>query len=145
MGSLKSSSRVAVSLEGTVRYIGSLIDEIWHNWLVLRTVPWDISWLSHSISVAGLMILMENWSLSDSPFLVSIWDWRVLWQGSCQVPPEEIWVVLESSLMEPMIVHNDWSCISQTSSESLGDEEVDVEIGDPASRIEIFNWKFSNT
>ena len=47
--------------------------------------------------------------------------------------------------MESMIVHNDWSGISQTSSETLGDEEVDVEIGDPASYVEILNWKLSNT
>jgi len=46
--------------------------------------------------------------------------------------------------MESMIVHYDWSCISQTSSETLRDEEVNVEIGNPASCIEILNWQFSN-
>lgn len=46
--------------------------------------------------------------------------------------------------MEPMIVHHNWSCISQTSSKTLGDEKVDVEIGDPASGIEVLNWEFSD-
>jgi hypothetical protein len=46
--------------------------------------------------------------------------------------------------MEFLIVHNNWSSISQTSSETLGDKIVDVEIGDPASDVEIFNWEFSN-
>ena len=46
--------------------------------------------------------------------------------------------------MEFLIVHNDWSGISQTSSETLGDEIVDVEIGQPASNVEISNWEFSD-
>jgi len=87
---------------------------------------------------------MENWSLSDSPFFMGIWDWWVLWKSSSQVPPQEIWVVLKSSLMEPMIVHYQWSSISQTSSETLRDEKVNVEIGDTTSNVEILNWKFSN-
>jgi len=80
--SLKSSGGVAVSLEGTVSNIGSLIDEVWHDWLILRTIPRNISWLSCSVSVTSFMVLMENWSLSDSPLVVSIWYWWVSWENS---------------------------------------------------------------
>ena len=46
--------------------------------------------------------------------------------------------------MESMIVHNNWSGISQTSSKTLRHEIVNVEIGQPASHVEILNWEFSD-
>ena len=46
--------------------------------------------------------------------------------------------------MESVIVHYQWSSISETSSKTLGDEEVDVEIGQPASSVEVLNWKLSD-
>ena len=124
--SLECGSRVAVSLEGTVDDIGSSVHKIWHNWLILRTIPRNISWLSEPVSIAGLVILMEDWSLSSSPLSVSIWNRWVLWQDSGHVPPEEIWVVRESSRMEFVVPHDYWSLNSKTSSESLGDEEHEV-------------------
>ena len=142
--SFKLWSRVAVSLESTVDNIGSLIHKIWHNWLVHRSIPWYVSWLSHSVSVTGLVVLMEYWSLSGSPFLVVIWNWRVSWQNSSQIPPEQVWVVQESSGIEFLIVEYNWSSESKTSTKSLGDEIVDVEISQPASNIEVFNWELSN-
>ena len=142
--SLKLWSRVAVSLEGTVDDIGSLVHEVWHDWLVHGSIPWDVSWLSHSVSVTGLVVLMEYWSLSSSPFLVVIWNWRVSWQHSSQIPPEQVWVVQQCSRIEFLIVEYNWSSESKTSSESLGDEIVDVEIGQPASNIEVLNWELSN-
>jgi hypothetical protein len=66
---------------------------------------------------------MEDWLLSSSPFSVGIWNWRVLWENSGQIPPEEIWVVQQSSGVELMVVENNWSLISETSSKSLGDED----------------------
>ena len=117
--SLKSWGRVGVSLEGTVDDIGSLIDEIWHNWLIHRSIPWNISGLSQSISVTDLVVLMEDWHLSCSPFSMGIWDWRVLWQNSCPIPPKEVWEVKLGPLVESMIVENDWSLVSKTSTDSL--------------------------
>merc|ERR1719498_673972 len=108
----------AVSLEGSVDNIGSHIVKVWHDWLVLRSVPRNVSWLSHSVSIASLMVLMEDWSLSSSPLSVGIWHRWVLWENSGQVQPEDIWVVKESSGVELMVVHNDWSLVSQTSSSS---------------------------
>ena len=144
MRSLKLRSGVAVLLESTIDNIGSLVDEVWHNWLVHWTIPWDISWLSHSVSVACLVVLMEDWVLSDSPFFVSIWNWRVSWKCSSIVPPEQIWVVQHCSRMESIIVEDNWSCESEPSSKPLWYEVVHIEVCNPASNIEVLNWKFSN-
>lgn len=142
--SLECGSRVAVSPEGTVDDIGSSVHEIWHNWLILRTVPRNISWLSEPVSIAGLVVLMEDWGLSSSPLSVSVWNRWVLWQDSAEVPPEEIWVVGESSRVESVVPHDNWSLESKTSSESLGDEEHEVGVRQPASNVEILDWEFSN-
>ena len=142
--SLEWGGRVAVSLEGTVDNIGSSIDKVWHNWLILRAVPWNISWLSNPVSVAGLVVLMEDWSLSGSPLSVSIWNRWVLWQDPGEVPPEEVWVVHESSSVELVVVHDDRSLVSKTSAETLGDEEHQVEVGEPASDVEVLDWELSD-
>ena len=128
LSSLESRGGVAVSLEGTVDDIGSSVHKIWHNWLILRTIPRNISWLSNSVSVASLVILMEDWRLSSSPLSMRIWNWWVLWKNSGQIPPEEIWIVQESSSMELMVVEYNWSLISKTSSESLRYEDNQPEI-----------------
>mgnify|MGYP000023275364 FL=1 len=143
--SLEWGSGVAVSLEGTVDNICSGIDKIWHDWLILRTVPWNISWLSNSVSVTGLVVLMEYWGLSSSPLSVGIWNWWVLWENSAEVPPEEIWVVHQSSSVELMVVHDNWSLVSETSSESLRNEEHQVEVRQPASDVEVLNWELSDS
>ena len=143
--SLEWGSGVAVSLEGTVDNICSGIDKIWHDWLILRTVPWNISWLSNSVSVTGLVVLMEYWGLSSSPLSVGIWNWWVLWENSAKVPPEEIWVVHQSSSVELMVVHDNWSLVSETSSESLRNEEHQVEVRQPASDVEVLNWELSDS
>ena len=126
--SLEWGSGVAVSLEGTVDDISTSIDEIRHDWLILRAVPWNISWLSNSVSVTGLVVLMEDWSLSGSPLSVSIWNWWVLWENSSQVPPEEVWIVHQGSSVELMIVHDNWSLVSESSSKTLGNEEHQIEV-----------------
>ena len=128
MLSLEWGSRVAVSLEGTIDDIRASVHKIWHNWLILRAVPWHVSWLSDSVSVASLVVLMEDWGLSGSPLSVSIWNWWVLWENSSNVPPEEIWVIHQSSSVELMIVHDYWSLVPQSSSKTLGNEEHEVEV-----------------
>ena len=123
MISLEISSGVAVSLEGTIDNVTALINKIWHNWLVLRTIPRNISWLSDSVSVTGLVVLVEHWSLSGSPLSVYIWDWWVLWKYSCQVPPEEVWIVDQGSVVELVSINNKWSLVSESSSKTLRYEE----------------------
>jgi hypothetical protein len=138
------SSGIAIPFESSVDDIGSCVDEIWHDWLVLRTIPWNVSWLSKSVSVAGLVILMEDWSLSCSPFSVGIWDRWVLGKNPGDVPPKEVRVVHQGSGVEVVVVHHQWSLISQTSSESLGNKEYKPGVGQPASNIKVLNWKLSN-
>merc|ERR1719224_34283 len=43
-----------------------------------------------------------------------------------------------------MVVENNWSLISQTSSKSLRDKDDQVEVSQPASNVEIFNRELSN-
>jgi hypothetical protein len=58
---------------------------------------------------------MEYWLLSSSPFSVWIWNWWVLWENSSQVPPEEIWIIQQSSSVELMVMEDGWSLISKVS------------------------------
>ena len=107
-------------------------------------IPRHVSWLSNSVSVASLVVLMKYRLLSGSPLSVGIWNWRVLWENSAHIPPEEIWVVQQGSCVELMVVEDDWSLISQTSSESLRHKDDQVEVSQPASNIEILNRELSD-
>lgn len=140
--SLECWGRVAVSLESTIDDISTLIVEVWHHWLVHGAVPWHISWLSHSVSVAYLVVLMEDWLLPSHPLSVGIWNWWVPWKNSADIPPVEVWIVQESPLVESVIVEYDWSLVTKTSSNTFGHEEQEICVGDPASNIEALNWKF---
>ena len=121
--SLELRRRVRVSLERTVDYIGSLVDQVWHHWLAHRSIPWNVSWLSHSVSVYSTMVLVEHWSLSSAPLSVSVWNRWVAWQNTANIPPEQVWIVKESSLVESMVIEHDWSLISQTSTNTSRHEE----------------------
>lgn len=140
--SLECWGGVAVSLEGSVDDIGSLVDEIRHHWLVHGAVPWDISWLPHSVSVAHLVVLVEDWLLPGHPLSMGIGNWRVPRENSADVPPVEVWVVQESPFVESVVVENDWSLVTETSADALRHEEQEICVGDPASNIETLNWKF---
>lgn len=142
--SLELWGRVTVSLEGTVDDVRALVHKVWHDWLVHGAIPWDISWLSHSVSIDHLVVLVEDWSLPGSPLSVGIWNWRVPWQDSADVPPIEVWVVQQSPLMEAVVVENNWSLISKTPTDSSRHEEDHVCPSDPASDIEVFDWQFSD-
>lgn len=135
---------VDVSLEGTVDNIGSHIDHVWHDWLVHRTIPRNVSWLSVSVSISGSVILMVDWGLSSSPFSVSIWARWVSWENLGQVPVEQVWIVHERLGVESVVVHHDWSSPSQTSAHTSGNEVNDPGISQPASDVEVLNWQFSN-
>lgn len=140
--SLELRSGVTVPLEGSVDDIRALVHKVWHDRLVHGAVPWDVSWLSHSVSVAHLVVLMEDWSLSGSPLSVSVWNWRVSWENSRKVPPPEVWVVQECPLVEPVVVGHEWSLVSETSCNSSGEKEDQVGPGNRASHIEILNGQF---
>ena len=90
------------------------------------------------------MVLMEDWRLSSAPLAVGIWNWWVARQHTANVPPEEVWIVEESTLVEPMVVEHDWSLESQTSTNATGHEEDHVSVGDPASHVEVLDGQLSN-
>ena len=114
------------------------------DWLVLRSIPWNVSRLSQPVSVASLVVLMEDWSLSSAPFAVSVGDGWVLWQHPSNIPPKQIWIVHQGSRVELMVVHYQRSLVSQTSSKTFGDKEDEPEVGEAGSNIEVFNWQLSN-
>jgi hypothetical protein len=90
------------------------------------------------------MVLMEDWSLPGAPLAMSVWNWWVAWQNTADIPPEEVWIVEESALMEPIVIEHDRSLVSQTSTNTTGHEEDHVSVGDPASHVEVLDWQLSN-
>ena len=121
-----------------------MIDEVGHDRLRLGTIPRDVSRLSESVPIDSFVSLMIDGSLPSSPLSVGIRNWRVLGKSPAEIPPEEIWVVQQGSCVELMVVEDDWSLISQTSSESLRHKDDQVEVSQPASNIEILNRELSN-
>lgn len=90
------------------------------------------------------MILMEDRSLSSSPFSVSIRKGWVLWKNLGNIPVEEVWIVSKRLGMDSVIVENQGSCVSETSTETSQDEVDAPGIGEPASHIEVLDGQFSN-
>ena len=126
--SLELRSGVAVSLEGSVDDIGTLVDEVGHVWLTHGTIPVDISRSSHSVSVDNLVVLMMLWSLSSHPLSVGIWGWWVPCEDTAHGPPVEIWEVDHCSLLPPLVVEHNWLLVSETSSKSSRNEESEVSV-----------------
>lgn len=60
------------------------------------------------------MVLMVDGGLSGSPLSVSVGERWVLGQDSCDGPEEEIWVVGKSLGVEGVVVHDNWSCETET-------------------------------
>ena len=123
--SLELGDSVDVSLEGTVDDICACIVQIWHDWLVLTSIPRYISWLSESVSICGSVVLMVHRGLSGSPFSVSIWNGWVLGKNSGACPVDQVWVVHQCLCVEGIVVHNDWSVIEETSAHT-SDNEIDA-------------------
>ena len=81
-----------------------MVDEVRHDGLRLRTIPGNVSGLSESVPVYSFVSLMVDGSLSSSPLSVSIRNWGVLGESSAEIPPEEVWVVQQSSEVELIVV-----------------------------------------
>ena len=79
---------------------------------------------------------MIHGSLPSSPLSVSIRNWRVLGESTADVPPEEVWVVQQSSEVELRVVSNHWALVSETTAQSSSDEEGQPEIGENTSSVE---------
>ena len=85
------------------------------------------------------MILMVDWCLSCSPFSVGIGNRWVLGENSGNVPVEEVWIVDQSLGVNTMVVHNNWSVVLETSTETSDHEVHNPSVSDPASDIEILD------
>lgn len=142
--SFKLWNSVAIALECTVGNFCTVIVKERHDWLVHSSIPLYISWFSESVSVHILVILVEHWVLSGSPFSVCIWSWWVLWQDSAATPIEQVWVVCECLSVNAVIVHDKWSVESETSTKTTNYEVNNPSVSNPASSIEAFNWEFTN-
>ena len=88
---------------------------------------------------------MEDWSLSSSPLSVSIRNWRVLRESPAKIPPEEVWVVQQSSEVELIVVGNQWALVSETTAQTSVDEVENPKIGNDTSSVEGFDREFSNS
>jgi len=141
---MKLGYSVTVSLEGTIDDICSDIDHVWHNWLILATIPRNISWFSVSVSIGSSVVLMIDGGLSHSPLSVSVWERWVLWEDSCACIVEQVWVVNKCLCIEGIVVHDNWSVIEKTSTKTSYDEVCSPGIGEPASHVEILNGKLSD-
>ena len=87
---------------------------------------------------------MEDWRLPHSPLLVSILQRGVLRKDSGEIPVEQIWIVDESLGVDLVVVGDDGSGVLQPSAQPSRDEETDVEVGDPASDVEVLDRQFSD-
>ena len=144
MCSLEGGSRVAVALEGTVDDIGASINEVRHDRLILRAIPRHVARLSHAVSVASLMVLMEDRSLSGSPLAVSIGHRRVSRENAGDVPPEEVRVVQQRSHVELRVVGDHGSLVSETSADAVGHEDGHPTVGEDASGVEVLDGELTD-
>ena len=119
---------VDVSFEGSVDNVGTHIDHVWHDWLIHRTIPRYVSWLSVSVSISGSVVLMVDWGLSCSPLSVSVWHGWVLGKNLGKIPVEQVWVIHKRLGLESVIIHDNWSSPSQTSAETSSNEIDDPSI-----------------
>lgn len=142
--SLKLGHGVSVSLEGTVDDVCAIVVEVGHDWLALGSVPRNVSWLSHSVSVGGSVVLVIDGGLSGSPLSVGIGHRRVSGEHPTASPPEEVWVVHERLGVELIVVEHDGSVGEETTAQAP-DHEVDaVGVGEPASHVEVSDGQLSD-
>jgi hypothetical protein len=104
--SLELGTGIDVSFEGSVDDICANINHVWHDWLVLGSIPGNVPRLSELVPVGIFMVLMIDGGLSCSPFSVGIWNGRVLWENPSDVPEEQVWVVDQGLGLHSIVVHD---------------------------------------
>ena len=87
---------------------------------------------------------MEDWVLTSPPLAVCIWNWWALWQHAAQCPVEQVWVVAQRLHVEGVIVHDNWAVVLHALAETSDDEVHDVEVGNPAARVEILDGQLTD-
>ena len=143
-GSFELRRGVAESLEGSVGHLGTMVVHEGHHRLVHGTIPLDVAWLSESVPVGVLVVLMVDWVLASLPLTVSIRNGRVSWQDTSQVPVEQVRVVSQGLHVDGVVVHHDWTVVGETTGESTNDKPANVEVSDPASDVEVLDGEFTD-
>ena len=133
-----------IALEGSVVDLGAVVVKVWHHWLVHGTVPLHEPWVSVSVSVHVLVVLVEHWVLASSPLAVCVWDWWVLWKHTGESPVHQVWVVRQSLGVELMVPEHQRSVVHETTTASLDDVIDNPGIGDTASGVEVLDWELTD-
>lgn len=90
------------------------------------------------------MVHVEHGVLACSPLAVRIWHWGVLRKDAGHIPVEQIWVVSKRLSVEGMIVHNQGSVVSKTTTESSDNEPHAPHVSEAASSVEVSNRQFTD-
>jgi len=137
-------SGVTVALESAIDNVGAVVVHVWHNGLVLRSIPSNIAGLSEPVSIHVLVGHVENRLLSGLPLAVSVGHWGILRQNAGHIPEEKIRVVGQGFCVKRMVVHHDGPVALEASTKSTNYEVNDPAIGQPAADVEILNWQFTD-
>jgi len=87
---------------------------------------------------------MINRSLSGSPLSVCIGDRRVLRKDSSDSPVEQIRVVHKGLGIECVVVENNRTVVTETTTNTSDDEIADPAISEPAANIEVLDRELSD-
>ena len=103
--------------------------KIGHDRLVHGTVPLDVAGLSHSVPVHILVVLVIDWSLASSPLAVRIGHRWVLWEDTSDGPVVKVRVVNQRLLVPGVIVEDQGTVVSETTSNASENEVTYPSIG----------------
>ena len=103
--------------------------KIGHDRLVHGTVPLDVAGLSHSVPVHILVVLVIDWSLASSPLAVRIGHRWVLWEDTSDGPVVKVRVVDQRLLVPGVIVEDQGTVVSETTSNASENEVTYPSIG----------------
>jgi len=145
MRSLKLRGRVAVALECAIDHIGAMVVHVWHDRLVHGTIPLHVAWVSVSVPVAVLVVLMEHRLLTSLPLAVSIRNRWVGRQHASDVPVEQLRVVGERLRVESVVVQEDRSVPAETTADTSHDEVHNPNIGQTAANVEVSDGQFTDS
>ena len=98
-----------------------------------------MSWLSKSVSITCLMILMEYWVLFSSPSQMIIWNWRVLSENSRPGPVEKIWAIHKRSHVVIVLI-DEKRVLGESSVGGWHQDPIHPDVNKTSSYIETFDW-----
>lgn len=133
-----------ITLERSVVNIGAVVVHEWHHWLVHGAVPLHEAWVSVSIPVHILMVLVIDWLLASPPLTVGIGHWWVSWENTGGHPLAKVWMVSQCLGVEGVIPHHNWTVVSQTTTSTSNNVVHDPGVGKSNTSVEVLDWKLTN-